>query len=40
MCALGWVHASCVFLALKWVPVALWQTLKQRSVEGAHSELE
>ncbi|XP_031447543.1 uncharacterized protein LOC116228055 [Phasianus colchicus] len=40
MCALGWVHASCVFLALKWVPVALWQALKQRSVERAHSELE
>lgn len=40
MCALGWVHASCVFLALKRVPVALWQALKQRSVERAHSELE
>lgn len=35
-----WVCASSVFLALKWVPVALWQTLKQWSVEAAYSERE
>lgn len=35
-----WVFASAGFLALKWVPVALWQTLKQQSVEAAYSEQE
>lgn len=35
-----WLYASADFLALKWVPVALWQPLKQRSVEAVYSELE